>query len=629
MFGQRFASDGNEVGSEFQVNTFTAGAQTDRGVRAVAACSPTGGCGATWQGPPTTSPIDQTVFLQLYDDSGNPSSPEVEVAAGDCVPGPVSPAVCRSSAGDFVVAWERMSVVSGYTDLQPRGSVPPQLDDGSGVGIFVQRFDSGGDPVGSEMQVNTYTTGSQIEPDVACDDAGNFAVVWNSKDGQDGSDGGVFGQRFNSGGVFAGTEFQVNSYTVNRQFRPSVAADTDGDFIVAWQSLAQDGSGSGVFGQRFSSNGGAAGTEFQINTYTIYAQVRPAVAADAGGSFVVAWSSYDPNGYSVFARRFSSDGNAAGTEFQVNSYTTGDQLGPGVTAAADGDFVIAWAEVPFVPFRGFGVQPSAEVMARQFDSAGTFLGTEFQVNSYTSGDQSYPALGIADDGQRLVVVWNGSAGPRLSRLNPIEPAAGVPRLGVGPAPGPGPDGSGSGVAGQIYGPVETQTATPTETPTTAPTETPTTAPPEPPTETPTTAPPEPPTMTPTTAPPGPSATPENTATATPQSTATATPTQTGTATPTGTPTATPSATATDTPTTTPSATPTGTPTATPSATPTDTPMPPGGLRAPAIGGGDEPGSNQVTGTGPPDLGPTCPKVYEVGPNRVPDGGTGDDELLGG
>jgi hypothetical protein len=71
--------------------------------------------------------------------------------------------------------------------------------------------------------------------------------------------------------------------------------------------------------------------------------------------------------------------------------------------------------------------------------------------------------------------------------------------------------------------------------------------------------------------------------------------------------------------------PTDTPTETSNATPTETPTP----VVPAITGGDEPGSTEVTGTGPLNRDPDCLKVFEVGPNRGPDGGTGDDEFLGG
>ena len=63
-------------------------------------------------------------------------------------------------------------------------------------------------------------------------------VVWNSN-GSYGSDNNGFsiqGQRYNSAGTTQGSEFQVNVYTSNGQNRPAVALDSDGDFVVAWQS---------------------------------------------------------------------------------------------------------------------------------------------------------------------------------------------------------------------------------------------------------------------------------------------------------------------------------------------------------------------------------------------------------
>ena len=86
-------------------------------------------------------------------------------------------------------------------------------------------------PDGPEFQVNTYTTGGQAGSTVAVDPAGNFVVVWRSF-GQDGSDYGIFAQRYDSKGSPLGEEFLVNTYTTLRQWRPSVAVDAAGDFVV-------------------------------------------------------------------------------------------------------------------------------------------------------------------------------------------------------------------------------------------------------------------------------------------------------------------------------------------------------------------------------------------------------------
>lgn len=58
--------------------------------------------------------------------------------------------------------------------------------------------------------------------------------------------------------VPAGSEFQINTYTTNRQQNPSVAVGADGDFVVVWQSYGSSGTDSpplgehSVQGQRFS-----------------------------------------------------------------------------------------------------------------------------------------------------------------------------------------------------------------------------------------------------------------------------------------------------------------------------------------------------------------------------------------
>jgi hypothetical protein len=82
------------------------------------------------------------------------------------------------------------------------------------------------------------------------DSAGDFVVVWESP--HDGGLIGVFGQRFASTGAPLGTEFLVNTYTTADQSGPGVASDSAGRFVVVWRSGGQDGSGGGVFAQRYS-----------------------------------------------------------------------------------------------------------------------------------------------------------------------------------------------------------------------------------------------------------------------------------------------------------------------------------------------------------------------------------------
>ena len=56
-----------------------------------------------------------------------------------------------------------------------------------------------------------------------------------------------------------GAEFRVNARTENGQQDPSVTGLSYGGFVVTWQSLGQGGSGSGVYGQRYSLPEGSGG----------------------------------------------------------------------------------------------------------------------------------------------------------------------------------------------------------------------------------------------------------------------------------------------------------------------------------------------------------------------------------
>ncbi|MCP3912054.1 MAG: hypothetical protein GY713_13975 [Actinomycetia bacterium] len=141
---------------------------------------------------------------------------------------------------------------------------------------------------------------------MAADADGDLVVVWASggSSGTDSSVGSIQGQRYASDGSRVDDEFQVNSYTTDHQFDPSVSLDADGDFVIVWDSRGSgdtDSDGWSVQGQRYASDGSTVGSQFQVNTYTTDDQTRTAVALEADGDFVVVW---DSRGSAGRGRRF-------------------------------------------------------------------------------------------------------------------------------------------------------------------------------------------------------------------------------------------------------------------------------------------------------------------------------------
>ena len=393
------AAQGDPLRSEFRVNTFTTNAQRTP----VVAADPSGNFVVVWTSFAQDG-SDYGIFAQRYDSGGTPQGPEFRVNTFT-TNRQFATSVAADPSGNFVVVW--------FSDTQ----------DGSNYGVFGQRYASSGIPLGLEFRVNTYTTDSQRTPSIAADSSGNFVVVWPSYT-QDGSSFGVFGQRYDGFGAPQGPEFRVNTYTTNVQGFPSVAADSLGNFVVVWESDTQDGSNYGIFGQRYDGFGSPLGPEFRVNTFTSSFQERPSVAADSSGNFIVVWESdtQDGSNYGVFGQRYASSGTPLGPEFRVNTYTTGNQFFPSVASDSSGNFVVIWAS-----YMQDG--SSYGVFGQRYDSVGTPQGPDFRVNTYTTNAQ-YAIRSVASDSSgNFVVLWQsntqdgsnfGVFGQRYNMIVPVE-----------------------------------------------------------------------------------------------------------------------------------------------------------------------------------------------------------------
>ncbi|MGB7257037.1 MAG: hypothetical protein WBD48_03060, partial [Pseudolabrys sp.] len=161
-----------------------------------------------------------------------------------------------------------------------------------GYDVYGQLFENKSAKLGVEFLINTTRAKDQAQPAVAASASG-FVVAWSSA-GQDGSGLGVYAQRFDASGAKLGGEFKVNTTTANDQSEPAVASFTDGGFVVVWTSQGQDGSGNGVYGQGYDMNGTPINTEFLVNTTTAKDQWQPRVAALSANGFVVVWTAVDP-----------------------------------------------------------------------------------------------------------------------------------------------------------------------------------------------------------------------------------------------------------------------------------------------------------------------------------------------
>ncbi len=334
LCGQIFSSDGIKIGEEFPVTTRSGCS----GYYQIASL-PNGGFVVCWVGV-LLDGYNDGMYAQVFSSAGVKIGEELSL----CFPyniylGGWKPTITSISNGDFVVCWEN-GIRQDY-----------------GYEVSGQVFSSGGNKIGQEFLANTCRIDSQGSPGIAPLSNGDFMVCWNRMY-QDSSGCGIYSQILSSEGVKIGTEFQVNTYSVDSQMSPYVMPLSNGHYVVCWMSLGQDGDRWGVYGQLFSSDGSKIGREFPVNTRTDGNQMDPQVARLPHGGFVVCWWGSD---YNLYGQLFSSEEKKIGQEFHINAdqpVFLGDWKWQ-VISLSDGDFVVCWET-------GFPSYGDCDVWAKRF-----------------------------------------------------------------------------------------------------------------------------------------------------------------------------------------------------------------------------------------------------------------------
>ncbi len=354
--------------------------------------------------------------------------------------GQENPAIAMNTAGDFVVVWE-----SGADFTVATSGPALNTQDGSGKGIFAQRYNSAGEKVGSEFRVNTYTEDDQSQPCVAMDDAGNFTVAWQSK-GQSGNSGqtDIYAQRYNAEGIAQGSAFLVNSdLNTHSSQKPTIAMLGNGNFLIAWEDLSRS---LDILVQRYEANGTAiespisigvsnrieihpqlsvntngkvllsynqqnlAGTNranyslfpFDTPTDTISVsisssnEIHPVGVPSEGGGFVLFYESGGSGNRRIMARTIGETGNISSAFEVVPAQDLSNFTAMGTST---GQIIVSWQSRQ---------NDQYDIFARRYASVEDIkkFSDIFQINTYQTNQQQNPGTSITPDG-KFVVIWDG------------------------------------------------------------------------------------------------------------------------------------------------------------------------------------------------------------------------------
>lgn len=252
--------------------------------------------------------------------------------------------------------------------------------------------------------VHTSLTGEQRYPRIARTPQGTV-VVWEAR-AESGDLWRALARVFDAdGNATTGDVLVAESVRGGASLRPTVAADAAGNFVVAWQQGADGDGRSDVYARGFGQGGGSRFDARLVNSAAGQHRL-PSIAMDAKGGFVVVWSSEGAKGEgTVLARSFAPHGSPRLAERRLGATDGGGQ--PGQTAIAmgsDGRYVIAWVEAP---------QPggSDTVLASGFGPDGFQSFTNLRIDGSPAGRAGSPAVAMGSEG-RFVVAWQDNSAAR-------------------------------------------------------------------------------------------------------------------------------------------------------------------------------------------------------------------------
>lgn len=182
---------------------------------------------------------------------------------------------------------------------------------------------------------------------------------------------------------YGGVQFQINQ-SYGPQSGAKVARNARGDFVVVWSFDPFPESTATryrqIYARAYTADGRPRGGEILVNTHDDD-EVDPAVAIDADGNFVVAWThmrEYEDTGIAdagsgILARRFAADGTPRDAQDRaVNVTVSADQYQPVVAMNARGDYLLVWHSAQ----AGASYDDDA-LYARAFNADGSARGDEF------------------------------------------------------------------------------------------------------------------------------------------------------------------------------------------------------------------------------------------------------------
>ncbi len=240
-------------------------------------------------------------------------------------------------------------------------------------------------------------TAWQKNPALAASYAGYGVACW--EDYRNG-DPDIYAQVVRQNGQPVDVNFVVNDApTTGKQVRPAVAMNCRGQFVVVWEDSSADGDVV-LYARWFAANLKPLGARIRVNSANARGRMNAAVAMDHAGNAVVCWGDgRDRETLEIYLQRYDPLGRPLGANRRVNDVIVGVQQFPAVSANSEGAFVIVWDDTRN--------DYSHAVYGQRYSAFGTPLGPNRLLSHHVGHNDvpMFPSVALQENGDYMTA-WN-------------------------------------------------------------------------------------------------------------------------------------------------------------------------------------------------------------------------------
>ncbi|MEO8196004.1 MAG: DUF4038 domain-containing protein [Thermoanaerobaculia bacterium] len=257
-------------------------------------------------------------------------------------------------------------IPTGFASLLVFGG---SLAEGKPWGILAEPLGPDGAPKGSIFEVSSSEDRLLLSPAMARSPKGEFLVAWETDENGDGARE-VWGRMVKGDGTLVGPELLLSPQDERHHSAPTVGANSQGNFLVAWESRDPMDGSTEVLAQAVSSSSLLSGGTVTLVAETGFRSFSPRLAGTVSDEFTLAWireedELADP---AVLVRRFEWNGTPAGSAQVVSATAAPIYWLEGVSLDGAGNAIVSWEA------RDLG--SSLGGYRATFDSTGSLVGGE-------------------------------------------------------------------------------------------------------------------------------------------------------------------------------------------------------------------------------------------------------------